>query len=682
MTGAARLAGGIPGSGLLRRRDVVTAAVRRSRARRGAAGQDRIGLLDTFALPGDRERLDAVRAADPGRRWLQRAAVTTAGDPWFRLGDHEAEQRQEWVVQPALGHDDGQAPAVVRALALIASLEPLVVYALPQLLNEPQEPAPGPADELTGLMLSAAAEVSVATRDPLLRESRRLADGAGQASQVFGVAAQLDRDLRPWLLEVETDPLTEWDVPAQVAASFLDGVAKILAAAGPLPPDEAGPLRRVVPACPPALPGAEWALPRPADLELAAALRGHRPCAEPVPRPADGVRWWLLGTELVLYLPGAGDLVVLNGTGAFTWAALADGLPVDDIAGELAVLGRRSPQWWQAAVRDVLAEWVEAGAVTRAGTGQAPGTRDRASGPPPTRDRAQSLPPLRARPVRWNPDRVYTSQGSSVLTRLPSRELATWVDRALAGLRDPAPAEIAAVVEVSADGDGWRLGGTHVAPRRCASAYHLPSAVRAAVLDSAARTSAHPAFRGSALLADGAVTVVTGPASARAGVLTAWVAGGGRVLADEIVWIDDDLLVRPQRSGLELTPPYQWVDGPPAPWPSPSAPVVDDRGNLVRYRFPAQTTVVGRPATAAALIVPGGPPGEPPRPCSAGVAMATLAAGHTLARRGLAEPQAARLVAWARTVTPWQASLDDPDRLVAAIRAGARARATAGAGGA
>lgn len=683
------LASDIPAVGILRRRDLVGAAVRRSRKRRGGAGSRDVGLLDTFVLPDEREEWEAAGASQPGETWVQRPAVTTAGDPHWVVTGAEADQGPQWVIQRAVGPPCGQAlPVAVRALAVLASVEPLVVYVLAGTLRElpgtdrrtliiapPESLLPVAAlpiadtvladTVLVDTVLSAVTEVAVATRELILRELRRDGHPVGRCFGVFGITTLLDREWRPWLLDVETSPLDRWCLPAGIAGTFLDAVTAGGASGDPARsgvPDRIGNLRRSVPGLPPQPPGAAWALPRPSDLALAAALAdGTEPAAEACLRPAAGVRSWLLGTELALYVPGARDLLVVNTTGTFTWAALCDGLTADQTADELAVLGDHPAAWWRDGVRDIVAEWVEAGAVVPEGTAPS-----REPSPP-------APPPLQARPLRWNPDHFYTCLGSSVLVRLPSRELARWTEQAVAGLRDHEPAQISAVVEVSADAGGWRVTGTHVAPRRCATAYQLPPAVRDAVLRSAARTSPHPAFGGSALEAEGTVTVVAGPAHARAGLIMAWVASGGRVLADEIIGIDDDAMVRPELAGLELVPGYQWLDGSPAPPGSPDAPMVNGQGQLVRYRFPAPVTVSDRAAAASALIVAGGmsggESGEPLQPVSAGAALAGLLAWRVPGRPGFSEKEADRLVRWTGTVTHWTASLADPRRAVAALRA-------------
>jgi hypothetical protein len=671
LAAAGRIVARIPGVDVLRDRAVAVSAARQVRQRTAPDAAALAGLPDTFVLPEDEEPLAEARRGDPAGRWIQRPALTTAGDPQAPLeAHHEPELSGSWTAQPAREpHLVEGAPAYARTLAVVLSLDPCLVYALDgTLVAAPGGDRDSGADDPGAFLIVApsgaptaiartlgtlAGEIVAGARETLLHRSRRAGAAGGRCFQVLGVTATLDAELRPWLLDVEPAPLERWELPAGAAEALLDGAVAALDAVGA--PERIGALRRVIPDPEPLRTLAALALPRPDDLALAAELSGA-PVAAPRLAPSPGVRQWFLDAELALHVPAAGELLAVNEPGAFVWAALAEGLDPDETAAELVEAVAEPEDELRRSVREVLAEWVEAGALERA---------DLAPTAPALPDASQ--PALGLPFLRWNPDRVYRCLGVSVVVRAPNRELSAWIDRALAGLADSDPAEIAAVVEVSAvPGGGWEVGGTHRGPRRYPTPHQLPAAVRTAVLASAARTTVHPAFHGTALERDGSIAVVVGPLEPRAELIRTWIADGGRVLADDLVALDDDLAVLPAVAGLPSNPGYQWLDAPPLPWETQGAPLVDESRRLVSHRFAALTATSSHPARAGRLVVAGAA-GEP-RPISAGATLAVLLTQRVDRGSPVSERQAEALVRFVAGVPRRQAALDDPHALVAELR--------------
>jgi hypothetical protein len=653
----------IPGLCVLRRRDLITWGIRRARARAGVPDTDSnvAGLLETFVMPDDEERWSLARMAAPSQAWVQRPRLTTTGAPEAHiLATMFPERGPQWVVQPSMpARDDSMRPLLVRTLALVASIKPLIVYALgTALCGEGLYPDAVAGDVLARL----AGEVLVGMRELLLRGLEERGQPPGRHFQVVGVAARLDADGRPWFLEVETSPLGCWHLPPEVTRDCLAAVTDAIDTVDPLgrvAPSEIGPFRRVVPAPTPHTTLSALALPRPADVALAHAVGEQLSCEESALEPAPGVRQWYLGTDLVLYTPHDGKLQVYNAVGSFVWAALADHLDVDDTATELAAARSEPLELVRERVRAILGEWIDAGAlVRRTLTTSSPS----AAGAPET-------PSLGLAPVRWNADRVYSCLGSSVLVRLPNRQLAAGVDTALAGLADPSPSQISAVVEVLGDSGMWRLSGTHQGPAWVRTAHQLPSAVRRSVFVAAARASEHPAFFGSALESDGSVAVVLGPADVRAPLVRAWVASGGRILADELIGLDADLVLRPALAGLGVRPMYQWIDGRPADSGTPGAPMVDESGFLVQFRFPALSTACRMPLPVKALVVGGGASEPAVGSLPAGQALVTLMTHRVLGGSGVPAQEAESILQWLATLTCSQIALDDARSAATAIRA-------------
>jgi hypothetical protein len=247
-----------------------------------------------------------------------------------------------------------------------------------------------------------------------------------------------------------------------------------------------------------------------------------------------------------------------------------------------------------------------------------------------------------------------------VCVQAPSARLAQWIDRALCGLAEPEPVVIDAFVEVGAEAGGWLVSGSDFGPLRCPTAHQLPPLVRRAVLATAARISEGVALEATALAGDDAAVVVAGPEAQRAELLAAWTAGGGRVLADGLVALDERGRVEPTLVGLEVRPGRQWIDDQPAPWGSARAPIVDLDGWLVEYEFLEPSSIEHEPRGTSVLVIPGG---ESLEQVSPGSALAYLLRWRPVGRRFVSEAEAADLVAWLAALPCYGGPVDDPPRL-------------------
>jgi hypothetical protein len=180
------------------------------------------------------------------------------------------------------------------------------------------------------------------------------------------------------------------------------------------------------------------------------------------------------------------------------------------------------------------------------------------------------------------------------------------------------------------------------------------------VLATAARISEGVALEATALAGDDAAVVVAGPEAQRAELLAAWSAGGGRVLADGLVALDERGRVEPTLVGLEVRPGRQWIDDQPAPWGSARAPIVDLDGWLVEYEFLEPSSIEHEPRGTSVLVSPGG---ESLEQVSPGSALAYLLRWRPVGRRFVSEAEAADLVAWLAALPCYGGPVDDPPRL-------------------
>jgi hypothetical protein len=453
----------------------------------------------------------------------------------------------------------------------------------------------------------------------------------------------LDADRRPWLLEVQPDPVGAWSL---AGGEDLMAAARDLAAGSPAPgwaalvPSGGIDARR------------RLAVARPADVEAhAQAGLGHD---DPEPhRSVPGLRSWALGEELVVHAPHRRELHVLDPTAAYLLSASAEGLAPDAIADELhAATGSPLPQL-RAAVYDELGAATESGLLAR-------GPGDDA----PRRERAWP-PPLRAPHVRWNQGRTYSCAGSAVAVHAPER-LWDWLELAIGGLAIAEPAEIAAVCEVVSRNGGWTVQGTHHAPLSCRSEHSLPALVRWSILTSGLRTSDLAAVDGTALLAADGAVVVLGDREQRVLLALAWLAQGERLVADDLVAVGHDRRVQPVRAGMVRYEPYQWIDGAPRPPGAPGAPLVDRDGWLVRWWIPPASAVASAARPVSSLVVLD--PAAAAAPLGSADALRHLLPHRPRERDGVGQAEAEALVALAEGVPCRRAG--DPEALVRELRAG------------
>jgi hypothetical protein len=682
-TAGRQLVGPIPGMDVLEHKDVSLVGARRARRRRGL-GPELIGhgLPETYALPWDEEAFNQSVLADPTSQWRQRPLVTVPGLPNSPIGSRRFPDRSSsWVVQEEIrGYRTEGRPCLVRTFALVASLEPLVVYVLAGDLHliEPDDgesalycvaPIPGAEgvdrtwclpvepDRFIGQLAELVSDVIIGSREVVLRHQLEEAASVGGRAQLVGFTVQLDEHMAPWLLEVDTAPL-DGALPEGISANI---VAEMLAALEEVDgvrlraPNRVGSFVRAVPSNPPSASLAALAVPRPSDLAIAAVELPAEPGLTFDRAP--GLRWWILGDQVAFFEPSRGNLSIANATGSFVWIAYTDGLGPDQIAAELARAFSIAEDRTLAQVHNVFGDWVDAGILSRAGTV--------ADAPDPQTARSERL---RVRHHPWNIERVYRCLGSSISVRFPRHDHADWVDRALNGLIDPSPREIVAFSEVVDQRGHWVVTGTHHAPWAAPTDHQLPAVVRHAVLMSAARSSSWPAFEATGLIADGSLVVVVGPQSHRAQLAVRWVAAGGCILADNLVALDDDLLVQPARTGFALNPDYQWIDGALQPMGHPPAPMIDLEGREVRYWFAAPTTMSADPCAATALVVMMPEGEEALVELAQGEALRQLLFYPPVGRLAMEESEAMPTVEWLSGLQCFASVAGDPRRLTSDLR--------------
>jgi len=675
------IVGKIPGVQLLERKDVVLLGARRARRRRGLASNEiGRGVPETYAMPWDDGALREVIRAAPDRRWHQVPLLSVPGRPTASVDVRRHPDRSSnWVVQEEIpGYRINDKACFVRVFALLCSLDPLVVYLLCGDLttNDAEgeldvsfDLVPGQhgrtrgkgvppvdLDRLVGQVADLLSDVTVGSREDVLR----FLDGhpmTARTFQLIGMTLQLDEELAPWLVEIDPSPLAAVRSD-HVGRALVDQVISVIDEVYPSElrtPERVGRFVRVVPSIGSGSALKGLAFPRPLDL----ALAGH--CGQEVDAvhlsPAPGLRWWLLGDQVAFFVPTRGVLLITNPSGAFVWLAFGDGLGPGQIGEELAEAFGAPVETTQAEVSNVLGEWIDSGIMVRSGQSIEVSDCPATTSPVPVKHQV------------WNIERVCRCLGMSISVRYPSREIGDRIDRALEGMIDPSPTEIAAFCEIERDPSGWIVVGTHFEPLPLSSAHQLPAAVRLAVLTSAARTATCSAFFATALFHNDLAVVVIGGGPDRAQLVVRWIASGGKILADNLVALDAERRVEAARIGFMLNQDYQWIDGAPPSFSSPDAPNIGLSGSMVRFWFPPRTTMSVDNVRACALVtllpvhqapVTPMPPGE-----MLGLLLSQLPAG----RRELSEAQAAETVEWVSTVPCYSASASDPLRLVGELRA-------------
>ena len=370
-----------------------------------------------------------------------------------------------------------------------------------------------------------------------------------------------------------------------------------------------------------------------------------RPTGAPVLElvPAPGVQTWAVDPGMALYVPSPGELLVLNTAAAYAWTALADGLGIEAMAAELAQARNARPGDAEAEVRDLLEDLAERGALV------GPDARTERV---PASPRQGRQPALGAPYLRWNSDRVYRVAGRSVVVRVPSETIGTWVDLGLPGARVEDPGSVDAAVEVARGELGWTVAGTHYPAAVSPSDHQLVSVVREAVLLSAARAADGVVLRGSALECDREVSLVLGEAEDRTRLVEAWRAADCACHADEVLAATSAGGVLPGRVGIGRRPAYQFVDGEPGPVGSP---LVTLDGDFVEYwkAGPARSSDETLPARSIVVVAntAGDPASTPLTPASA---LQALLAHRVANQDVVAEDEAAALIALAMAVPALQ----------------------------
>ncbi|CAB4686813.1 unannotated protein [freshwater metagenome] len=461
---------------------------------------------------------------------------------------------------------------------------------------------------------------------------------------MVGLTALVDVDGRARFLELEATPLVRWRVPDGLVATILQAGNELSAMTAP--PAQHGPLMRVAPG--PDGSGLAW--PRPADRVVG--------WEQGTPRAAPGVQAWFLDDDLVLRVPASEELLVVDGSGPYVWAALTEGVDLETIGQELAEATAVPVERAAAALGDLVAAWIEAGVLAIEGRAALPDL-----GAPSRAVRESTI-------AIGEVSRSYRLGAAAIEVRFPGASEADWVGRALAGLTSQETDDPVAMVNVVTECDGYVVQGARIGRRRCASGYQLPSRARSAVVAAWSRAHESPAWQATAITlpSSDAAFVVVGSVVARAALVDAWLDTGGVVVADDLVILDSLENVTPLAIGFAERPAYQWIDGVTPALGGDDAPLVDEEGFLVDYRL-LEEAAYRRVATAArGVVILDGV--EPPAEVSRGVVLRALLKTRVAGRRGVSTFEAEAVLRWLSASERWQASVEDAPQTCRFLREG------------
>jgi hypothetical protein len=270
--------------------------------------------------------------------------------------------------------------------------------------------------------------------------------------------------------------------------------------------------------------------------------------------------------------------------------------------------------------------------------------------------------------LAWNPAAVVRLLDTTVRISAPD-------ERTLRGALALLPAEAAVEpggpwagwVAVHREDTGWRVTGSHIAPRRLSSGTQVAAHVRRAALHAAAATTSAVPLTATALVDDdpGAVVVLASPEE-RVQIAKRWLDRGGRVAADAVVALDGGRAL-PARLGVIHEASYQWIDGDPPPWDTPGAPAIGPTGQLLARWAPPTSAVSDESVAPRLFVLPGGAEGllttVPPD-----VGLWALLAARLPGRTRLEAPEAAMLVEMVRTTAVASTATHDAAATVALVR--------------
>ena len=426
-----------------------------SAARLAGEGMGRPFHPRSYTLPDETVAWQATAIADPEAVWIVKPRRGGQGQGIRLVVDPEvvdpAEEcvAQEYVDRPHLL--DGRK-YVLRFWVLVRSLDPLVCYLhengvfkttarpfrparetfedLPRHLTNPSIQAADDSvplgslnDDLGGYarrlreagvdpapVLGRVREILIraviACRDQALLTSRGAAGTLDGCFELLGPDILIDRDLTPWLLELNTFPSLEVSDEAEPRAAAIVRAAKdeMVADAARLidtplhdPPERAGRFVRVWPGPDAARFTRCFSVLRPRDRALAAR------CA---PDPPDEL---VVVGELVaaggvtarvdeddLIIEHEGRAFALNALAATVWLGVCDGLTPSEIVREIATVFPAHPvSRIEDDVWDLLTVWVRKGLIVRAAPSGSREVRDTQPPAPHEKEEERGEPEIR-----------------------------------------------------------------------------------------------------------------------------------------------------------------------------------------------------------------------------------------------------------------------------------------------
>jgi hypothetical protein len=583
----------IPGILSLTRKDrlagELAAAVDRVAAR---GGSDEGWHPATYLPPGDRRAYLRAVEDSPDRVWIQKPRGAARGEGVALVADTDAAARlgDQWVIQEYLADPhliDGYK-YTLRFYVVITSVVPLVVYVFdegftkfasrpfsfavsedprfahltnPDVLALDQEVPTSSRNLLrrdyerllrsqgvdVGLLFGRINEVIASTvaavRERLVAGLEAVTDHPAGCFELLGLDVLVDSAMKPWLIECNLAPSLEVEAsPAGRAAreeawvkqNLVSDLAALvgLTAERPGPDSErVGGFRRIFPSSTKSHSWSVLALPRSSDQAVA---------GEPERRaslvPQQGCEHFELENSLVVQGGAEGRVYMLNGTAAYTWMRLTEGLSGAEIAAEIAAHTEGPLDQVASDIESLCATWLEAGLMIDA---------DRAP-----RVASPSPPAIKRPHLAWNLGDVFSLGRTSVSVRAPDSDVLDAIRPALGALR-VAHDGVHHHMEISRARSSLfsvRVGGALSGPP--ISLEQLGSLCRGEIIRLAAADTECPVFFGSAVAVGHRACLVLGAASRRAQVLQGWSERGNEVTADAVVQIVNGA-VSPLHLGVE-----------------------------------------------------------------------------------------------------------------------------------
>lgn len=385
----------------------------RHRARQAGTGSHWDFFPRTFEMPFETAALRRHAAERPGQIWMGKPVSKMGGEGHYLFQDPaEAPTRPGWVAQEYLmqPHLIGGLKYTLRNFVLVTNLRPLTAYistlglgkrcALPysnarehwhdramHLSNSVvQHDVPGgrlpvwQLDEFAGILGREGGDYRVvwegirhlsaltllAAREAWLKENPPEPAEQSRRFEILGLDVMLDAALKPWLLEVNTNPslrvggdrsapsaLAEWQTKKTVVQEVLQLVGALPGGpTGDLPPLHFGSFERLFPLPEAAAWRADW-FPREDDRRLFAAL-GLPPPDPPVARlPESSV---LVEDGLIAFAPPGDRFLALNETATAIAFLHEDGKAPDGIADALTPPGASPKAELPGQIETVLAD--------------------------------------------------------------------------------------------------------------------------------------------------------------------------------------------------------------------------------------------------------------------------------------------------------------------------------------